>query len=40
MRRMPLLFPLIVWSLAASGRTPEANRTARAALANQQTAAE
>jgi hypothetical protein len=27
---MPLLFPLIAWSLAASGQTPEANRTGAA----------
>ena len=27
MSTMPLLFPLVVWSLAASGLTPEPNRT-------------
>ncbi len=30
MRRMPLLFPLIVWPLAVSGQAPEANRTGAA----------
>lgn len=30
MSTMPPLFPLVVWSLAASGATPEANRTGAA----------